>query len=139
MDKPATSLVYIGTYADADKKSIFLYQLNPGTGELNRIKGFAGGKKTSYMTFDKLRRHLYAVNEREDYEGKESGVVCSFLVDQQKGYLTLLNRVPSLGSLPVHITSVEASGYHQTACTCTALTAGTIAWLYMPLMKTAAG
>ncbi|MFD2515791.1 lactonase family protein [Pontibacter locisalis] len=109
MKKPATSLVYIGTYADADRESIFLYQLNPQTGELNKIKGFVGGKKTSYMAIDKLRRHLYVVNERDDYEERESGAVCSFLIDRQTGYLTFLNRVASLGSLPVHV-ALEDSG-----------------------------
>lgn len=107
MDKPATSLVYIGTYADADEESIFLYHLNPETGELKRIMGFAGGKKTSYMALDKQHRYLYAINEQDDYEGKESGAVCSFSVDQQTGYLTFLNRVPTLGSLPVHIKICE--------------------------------
>ncbi|WP_410896823.1 beta-propeller fold lactonase family protein [Pontibacter sp. E15-1] len=49
------------------------------------------------------------VNEREDYEDRESGAVCSFHINRQTGCLTLLNRVPSLGSLPVYI-AAEHSG-----------------------------
>jgi 6-phosphogluconolactonase len=104
MENLSESMVYVGTYADAERESIFLYRLNPQTGELNLVKGFRGGKKPSYMTFDEQRHYLYVVNEREEYEGKESGAVCAFSVDQQTGYLKLLNRVPSLGGEPVHIT-----------------------------------
>ena len=103
METPATYWVYIGTYADAGQESVFLYQLNTRTGELTRVKGFIGGKKPSYMAFDKRRNFLYAVNEQEDYLGRESGAVCAFAVDRQTGYLHLLNRAPSLGSLPVYI------------------------------------
>lgn len=104
METPAKSMVYVGMYADAERESIFLYLLNPQTGELTHVKGFKGGKKPSYMTFDEGRHHLYVVNEREEYEGKESGAVCALSVDQQTGFLTLLNRVPSQGGVPVHIT-----------------------------------
>lgn len=103
MENSAKLMVYVGTYADAERESIFLYLLNPQTGELTRVKGFKGGKKPSYMAFDEGRLHLYVVNEREEYEGKESGFVCAFSVDQQTGDLSLLNRVPSLGGEPVHI------------------------------------
>lgn len=107
MENQTKSLVYVGTYADADSESLFLYQLNLQTAELHRLQGFKAGKKPSYMTFDKHHRYLYVVNEREEYEGKDSGAVCALAVDQQTGYLSLLNRVPSLGGIPVHITMGE--------------------------------
>ena len=107
MENIARSIVYVGTYADAGSESIFLYQLNPESGELNLVKGFKAGKKPSYMTFDQQRRYLYVINEREEYEGQDSGTVCAFSVDQQTGFLNLLNKVPSLGGIPVHITLGE--------------------------------
>ncbi|OKL40502.1 lactonase family protein [Pontibacter flavimaris] len=104
MMAPATSWVYIGTYADAGKESIFLYQLNNSTGQLTRVQGFMGGKKPSYMTFDEKRHFLYAVNEQDDYQGLKSGAVSAFAVEPQTGSLKFLNRVPSIGKLPVYIT-----------------------------------
>lgn len=97
-------MVYVGTYADAESESLFLYQLDPESGELSLVRGFKAGKKPSYMTFDRQHHFLYVVNEREEYEGKESGAVCAFSVDQQTGFLDFLNKVPSLGGVPVHIT-----------------------------------
>lgn len=98
------SLVYVGTYSKSESESIFLYELNNGTGEPLFIKSFEGGKKPSYITFDHYYNYLYAVNEIENYEGKDSGAVCAFSVDSQTGVITLLNRVPSMGALPANIT-----------------------------------
>jgi 6-phosphogluconolactonase len=103
MEDIRTSRVYAGTYANADSESIFLYLLNSQTGELHLEKSFKGGAKTSYMAFDRQRHYLYVVNELESFEEKESGAVCAFAVDGQTGFLSLLNRLPSLGSEPVHI------------------------------------
>lgn len=103
MEDSRTSRVYAGTYANADSESIFLYLLNSQTGELHLEKSFKGGAKTTYMAFDRQRHYLYVVNELESFEEKESGAVCAFAVDGQTGFLSLLNRLPSLGSEPVHI------------------------------------
>jgi 6-phosphogluconolactonase len=103
MENSRTSRVYAGTYADGERDSIFLYLLDSETGELQLEKSFQGGAKTSYMAFNKQRHYLYVVNELEGFEGKESGAVCAFTVDEQTGFPSLLNRVPSSGGEPVHI------------------------------------
>ena len=98
-----TSMVYVGTYADPENESIFLYRLNPETGELSRVSGFKGGANPSFLTLDEQRNHLYAVNETMDYQGQNSGAVSAFSVDQQTGNLTFLNQVPSKGGAPCYI------------------------------------
>lgn len=103
MKKKPDLLLYIGTYAREDEESIFLYRLEADSGKLLAVKGFKAGKKPSYMTFDPLRDFLYVVNEQETFEGKESGAVCAFSVDKENGYLKLLNKVATLGGIPVHI------------------------------------
>ncbi|RDV13273.1 lactonase family protein [Pontibacter diazotrophicus] len=98
-----TSMVYVGTYADPENESIFLYQLNPETGELSRVSGFKGGANPSFLTLDEQQNYLYAVNETMDYQGQNSGAVSAFSVDQQTGNLTLLNQVASKGGAPCYI------------------------------------
>ncbi|GAA4432260.1 lactonase family protein [Pontibacter saemangeumensis] len=105
--KEATSMVYIGTYADAGSESIFLYQLNHETGELTRVSGFRAGANPSFLTLDEPRKHLYAVNEIGNYEGQESGAVSAFSVDPQNGNLTLMNRKASMGGSPCYISLGE--------------------------------
>lgn len=101
------SLLYVGTYSKSENESIFLYAMNNGTGELSFIKSFKGGQKPSYMTFDKSYNYLYAVNEIENYDGKNSGAGYAFSVDHETGFITLLNSVSSLGKLPAQIAISE--------------------------------
>lgn len=101
------SLVYVGTYSQSENESIFLYEMNNNTGELSFIKSFEGGKKPSYMVFDKDYEYLYAVNETDNYAGKESGAGCAFSIDRPSGFITLLNKVSSDGQSPANIAISE--------------------------------
>lgn len=103
MKNAEKSLVYVGTYSHSEKESLFLYEMNNITGELQFIKGFNGGKNPSYFTFDAGFNYLYAVNEIENYAGKNSGAGCAFAVDAHTGFITLLNRVASMGTAPASI------------------------------------
>ncbi len=102
-DSMETSMLYVGTYADPDSASIFLFRLNPASGELTQVNAFKGGENPSFLTLDAERKHLFAVNETGNYEGQNSGAVSAFAVDQQTGNLTFLNRVASRGGAPCHI------------------------------------
>ena len=99
----ATALVYVGTYAEPDQESIWLYRLNTETGALEKVLAVKGGENPSYLALDEERRYLYAVNETGNYEGKNSGAVSAFAIDQPSGNLTLLNKVSSQGGAPCHI------------------------------------
>ena len=57
-----SSFVYVGTYAESEKESIFLFEMNNDTGELTFIKSFEGGRKPSYISFNKNYDYLYAAN-----------------------------------------------------------------------------
>jgi 6-phosphogluconolactonase len=103
-DITTSTMVYIGTYAEATKESIFVLGLDVETGALTQVSGVKAGANPSYLTLDKKNRYLYAVNETEDYEGKHNGAVSAFAVDQQTGGLTLLNQIASKGGAPCFIT-----------------------------------
>jgi len=103
------SLIYVGTYAEPDSESIFLYRVDPQSGGMTRINAFKGGENPSFLTLDEQRRHLYAVNETGNYEGKNSGAVSAFAVDRQTGNLTFLNKVASRGGAPCHVSVDEGN------------------------------
>jgi 6-phosphogluconolactonase len=99
--------VYVGTYAKPDADGIFGYHLNEQTGELTQVLRVKAGPNPSYLTLDKDRKHLYAVNEVTEYEGQKSGAVSSFAIDSKTGNLTFLNRQLSLGGAPCYISLDE--------------------------------
>lgn len=104
-------LVYIGTYTSGKSKSegIYIYKLNLDSGGLKPFKTVKNVVEPSFLTIDKDRKFLYAVNETEEYEGKKSGAVSAFAIDRKTGDLRFLNKQPSLGGAPCHI-SVSDNG-----------------------------
>lgn len=96
-------LVYIGTYTSPGKsEGIYIYRLNPESGELIPYKTVKNVVDPSFLAIDKKRKYLYAVNETEEYEGAKSGAVSAFSI-QDDGDLTFLNKLPSLGGAPCHV------------------------------------
>ncbi|MEO6590021.1 MAG: lactonase family protein [Pyrinomonadaceae bacterium] len=97
-------LLYVGTYTSKGSEGIYVYKFNAETGELGKLHTVKNVVEPSYLTIDKSRKFLYAVNETEEYEGKKSGAVSAFAIDQKTGDLKFLNKVPSLGGAPCFIT-----------------------------------
>jgi 6-phosphogluconolactonase len=107
-------LVYVGTYSTAvdggggNGKGIYLFEMNPASGELSLIKLAAEGRNASWLSLDPSGRCLYAANEVADFGGK-SGSVSAYTVNRSDGNLQLLNVVSSEGAGPAHL-SVDALG-----------------------------
>lgn len=97
------SLFYIGTYAEAQAPSIYLYQLNHSTGTLEQRASFKAGANPSFLTLSPNQRYLYAVNELADFQGQPGGAVSAFAIEPQTGQLTFLNQQPSHGGAPCHL------------------------------------
>ena len=96
-------LVYVGTYTSGKSEGIYLYSLNPSSGELNHIATTKGVVNPSYLAIAPGRRYLYAVNEIEEFAGKKSGAVSAFAINQRSGELRLLNQQPSMGGAPCYV------------------------------------
>jgi 6-phosphogluconolactonase len=107
-------LLYVGTYSKAidgggsNGKGIYLFEMNPASGELTLIKLAAEGRNMSWLSLDPSGRYLYAANEIDDFGGT-SGSVSAYAVNRSNGNLQLLNVVSSEGAGPAHL-SVDASG-----------------------------
>ncbi len=108
-EKGREMLVYIGTYTSGKSKSegIYIYKLNLDSGALTPYKTVKNVIEPSYLAIDSSRKYLYAVNETVEYEGKKSGAVSRFAIDQKTGDLTFLNKQPSLGGAPCYITVAD--------------------------------
>jgi 6-phosphogluconolactonase len=108
-------LVYVGTYTRIGPdprgraEGIYVYRLDAGTGELSLLSLADGVPNPSFLAIHPNRSTLYAVNEVTQLDGQPSGAVSAFAIDQDSGSLTFLNRQPSHGTDPCHV-SVGSGG-----------------------------
>ncbi len=97
-------LLYIGTYTSTGKsEGIYVHKFDSETGKLTPLHIVKDVAEPSFLTIDKSRKYLYAVNELLEYEGNKSGAVSAFAIDQKTGNLQFLNKQPSLGGAPCYI------------------------------------
>jgi 6-phosphogluconolactonase len=104
---------YVGTYSgggdsSSNGKGIYLFEMDPATGELKLVNLAASARNASWLSIDPSGRHLYAVNEVADFGGT-SGAVSAFAIDRTTGKLTPLNVVGSEGAGPAYL-SIDRSG-----------------------------
>jgi 6-phosphogluconolactonase len=115
------AFVFVGTYTEAIRfgtgrilegrgEGIYVYRLDGSSGALALV-GTAAATNPSYLAFDAAGRALYAVNELKTYAGQPGGTISAFAVDGETGALHFLNRVPTLGADPCHV-SVAARRTH---------------------------
>ena len=96
--------LYVGTYTTSRKSDgIYLYSMDPITGALTRVNSFKS-VNPSFLTIDRSRRFLYAVNEVGEYAGKPGGGVSAFAIERGTGNLRLLNEQATQGADPCHLT-----------------------------------
>jgi len=114
------TLVYVGTYTDpilfgsgdvfqGKGEGIYIFELNEKTGALQLRHTTTGVTNPSYLTLHPRKGFLYAVNELKSFEGKPSGTVSAFAVDQRSGRLQFLNKKPTQGTDPCHV-AVDQGG-----------------------------
>ncbi|WP_159888482.1 lactonase family protein [Paenibacillus puerhi] len=95
--------VAIGSYGTAEQEAIHVYKFDTSRGTLERLGGIAGIENPSFLAIGKDRCQLYAVSENG------SGEVVSVKADVSGRMLSELNRQPSHGAFPCHLT-VDPSG-----------------------------
>ena len=112
---PDALSLYVGTYTETvlfgtgqsfqgKGEGIYLLRLHPDSGALETVGMAAGIANPSFLAFDATQRFLYAVNELKSWQGLPTGTVSAFAVDPTTGALTFLNRQPSHGTDPCHVT-----------------------------------
>ena len=102
-------LLYVGTYtsgaggAATKSEGIYVYKFDSATGKLAPHKIIKNVADPSFLVIDSERKFLYAVNEATEFQGKPSGAISSFAVNQKDGDLQFLNQQPSLGGAPCYV------------------------------------
>jgi 6-phosphogluconolactonase len=107
-EQPASgdgTLVYFGTYTGEKSKSkgVYVSRLDSRTGALTAPELAIETPSPSFLAVHPSRRFLYAANEVRTFDGKDSGSVTAFAVDQKTGKLTALNQQASVGRGPAHL------------------------------------
>ena len=108
---PRELLVYVGTYTSGKSVGIYLYRLDLGDGSLKHAGTTAGVSNPSYITVDRARRRLYAVNEVEEFEGSPGGAVSAFEMEPTSGALRLLNRRRTMGGAPCYVSAADSGRF----------------------------
>ena len=105
--------VYVGTYTSGGSEGIYLYRMDPSTGALERGRAVARDiANPSFVALDPQGRTLYSVEEMGYSDNEPSGAVSAFSIDPETGDLTHLNRQPSGGDGPCHL-SVDGTGRYS--------------------------
>lgn len=107
-------LVFIGTYTSDGSKGIYVYRFEPDSGHLIFTGQTATEKNPSFVVPSADGRTLYSVSETSTFDGKKTGAVSAWRIDRTKATLTFLNRQPSGGRGPCHL-SVTANGRYLAA------------------------
>lgn len=94
--------LYIGTYTDTESKGIYSAVLDTTKGTLSQILLEAETDNPSYLAFSADRKSLYAVQETNHFNGRQSGALSTFSVESN-GHLKLINTVSTRGAHPCHI------------------------------------
>ena len=107
------TLAYVGTATDpgdspGNGQGIYLFEMNPATGELSLIKLAAKCANPTWITLHPSGKYLYAIDEVSNFDGK-NGSVSAFAIDRTNGDLQFLNAVSSQGRGPAHM-SLDATG-----------------------------
>jgi len=108
---PAGGLVWFGTYTggEAGSQGIYGARFDPATGRLTPPTLAATAKNPSFLALHPSLPVLYAVSEVADADGKPTGGVISFAIDEATGRLTPKNHQSSGGKGPCHL-SVDRTG-----------------------------
>lgn len=99
-------LLLVGTYTAGDSKSkgIYVLRFDRRSGRISPHGVVEGVEEPSFLIAGRDRKFVYSVNETLEYNGQKSGSVSSFVLERQTGSLRFINKQPSMGGAPCHLT-----------------------------------
>lgn len=100
---------YIGTYTQNGGKGIYIYNLDPDTGNMELVGISSELENPSYLSISHDNRYLYAVSEADSVDGAVGGAAAAYMIEKHTGKLMFLNSVTAKGSLSCHISTDKAN------------------------------
>ncbi|MCC3374385.1 lactonase family protein [Cohnella sp. REN36] len=100
--------LFVGSYGSAAEAGVRLFTFDPESGKLQQEQSLTGIESPSFLAYDARRSTLYVVSETGDGNA-QGGAVVAVRVDPDDGRLTEINRQPTLGDHPCHL-SLDPSG-----------------------------
>ena len=94
--------LYVGTYTSGKSEGIYVCRFDRNGPALTRVSSIKS-VNPSFLTIDRSKRYLYAVNEVGEYLGKPGGGVSAFAIDPTNGNLRLLNEQATHGADPCYL------------------------------------
>ena len=98
----AQETLFIGTYTGPKSVGIYKASFDPKTGKIGDLSVAGKTSSPSFIALDPSRKLLFCVNEIGDFQGKKTGGVSSFKVDENKN-LSLISQSSSFGTYPCHL------------------------------------
>lgn len=114
-------LFYVGSYTQpilhgtgkiliGRGKGIYIIELDIETGTVTDVREAAEADNPSFLCISPCRGYLYSVNELKSYEGKPQGAVSAYRI-RDKGNLEFLNKKPTYGTDPCHLSTSFSGKY----------------------------
>lgn len=101
--------LFVGTQTEQTSKGIYTYSFDETNGELKQIAMAAEADSPTFLALSPNHRFLYTANELNQFGGKRSGAISSYVVDRNTMKLTKINEVSAGGSGTCHV-SVDHTG-----------------------------
>jgi len=108
------SRVYFGTYTGGKSEGIYVADYDPVGGLVSNVRLAVETPNPSFLAIHPSKRFLYAVSEIVEFDGRKTGAVAAFEINESDGALRLVNRKSSGGAGPCHV-SLDANGKYAFA------------------------
>ncbi len=103
------TFLFVGSYTNGIPASgIYVYQLNPSTGELQEVEREGNLINPSFLTISPNGKYLYSCTESQL---KTHGSVSAFQIDSLTGKINFINKQSSGGRNPAHVVVDHSNRY----------------------------
>jgi 6-phosphogluconolactonase len=99
-------------YVGSGSNAIYVFTIDDATGALTASgTPVPANPNPSFLAFTLDGGYLLAVNEADNVDNANAGAVSSFAINPQSGAISFINRVPSGGAGPAHVSAARSGRF----------------------------